>query len=133
MRSIEDVGMDLLFFHGAIQYVGIFKDYDKLICKYFKSRGEELEAQETEIAEGARTRWYDRLSLSHNLGKPLCSFTQYEKAMRFTFYYDNYMILVRTKPIEDYPLLIERIQRKLKEQEPFMHEKSETEKNTGNI
>lgn len=96
------MGRDLLSFHGAIQYVGIFKNYDKLICKYFKSR-EELEAQEAEIAEGARTRWFGRLSLSHNLGKPLCSFTQYEKAIRFTFYYDNYMILIRTKPINDYP------------------------------
>jgi len=133
MRSIEDVGRDLLSFHGAIQYVGIFKDYDKLICKYFKSNEGELEAQEVEIAEGARSRWHGRLSLSHNLGKPLCSFTQYEKAIRLTFYYDDYMILIRTKPIEDYPLLIERIRQKLKDQEPFMHEKSETEKNTENL
>lgn len=123
MRSIEDVGEDLLHFHGSIQYVGIFKDYDKLICKYFKSREGELEAQEAELAESARSRRHARLSLSHNLGKPLCSFTEYENAIRFTFYFDNYMILIKTKPIEDYARLIERIKNKLKEQEPFMHEK----------
>lgn len=113
--------------------MGIFKDYDKLICKYFKSREGELEAQEAEIAEGARSRWQGRLNLSNNLGKPLCSFTQYEKAIRLTFYYDDYMILIRTKPVEDYSLLIERIQQKLKDQESFMYEKSETEKNTESI
>lgn len=125
MRSIEDVGSDLLHFHGAIQYVGIFKNHDKIICKYFKSREGELEAREEELAEGAKTRWHSRLSLSHNLGKPLCSFTQYEKAIRLTFYYDDYMILMRMKPIEDHTRLIDRIEKKLKEQEPFMHEKKD--------
>jgi len=124
MRSIEDVGEDLLHFHGAIQYVGIFKNHDKLICKYFKSREGELEAESEEIGEGAKTRWHSRLSLSHNLGKPLCSFTQYEKAFRMTFYYGNYMIVIKTNPTEDYARLIERIEAKLKEQELFMHERA---------
>ena len=123
MRSIEDVGSDLLHFHSAIQYVGIFKNHDKVICKYFKSKEGELEAHAENLAEGAKTRWHSRLSLSHNLGKPLCSFTQYEKAIRLTFYYGDYMILMRIKPIEDYNRLIDRIEKKLKEQEPFMHEK----------
>ena len=104
--------------------MGIFKNYDKNICRYFKSREEGLEAEPEELADGARTRWHARLSLSHNLGKPLCSFTQYEKAMRLTFYYKDYMILIKMKPIEDYCRLINRIEEKLKEQEPFMHEKN---------
>ena len=123
MRSIDDIGSDLLYFHGAIQYVGIFKNHDKLICKYFKSKEGELEARSEELAEGAKSRHYTRLSLSHNLGKPLCSFTQYEKAIRVSFYYNDYMILIRIKPIDDYARLIDRIQKKLKEQEQFMHEK----------
>ena len=81
MRSIEDVGADLLHFHAAIQYVGIFKNDDKVICTYFKSSGEEPEADPEDLAKGARVRWHARLSLSHNLGKPLCSFTQYEPFM----------------------------------------------------
>lgn len=124
MRTIEDVGSDLLHFHSAIQYVGIFKNYDKLICKYFKSREGELEAQTNDLADNARSRWHARLSLSHNLGKPLCSFTKYENAFRMTFYYNDYMILIKTKPIEDYARLIERLETKLKDQEPFMHEKN---------
>jgi hypothetical protein len=124
MRSIEDVGEDLLYFHSAIQYVGIFKNHDKMICKYFKSKEGETEAKSDDLAEGAKARWHSRLSLSHNLGKPLCSMTQYEKAIRLTFYYDGFMILMRIKPIEDYNRLIERIEKKIKDQEPFMHEKA---------
>lgn len=122
MRSIEDVGEDLLHFHGAIQYVGIFKNHEKLICKYFKSREGELEANSEDIGEGAKERWHSRLSLSHNLGKPICSLTQYENAFRITFYYGDFMIVIKTKPTNDYSRLIERIQSKLKEQELFMHE-----------
>ncbi|QLH07361.1 hypothetical protein [Nitrosopumilus ureiphilus] len=125
MRSIEDVGSDLLHFHEAIQYVGIFKNDDKTICKYFKSREGELEAQSEDLADGAKSRLYARLSLSHNLGKPRCSFTQYEKAIRLTFYYGDYMILMKIKPIEDYNRLINKIGKKLKEQEPFMYEKND--------
>ena len=124
MRTIEDVGSDLLHFHSAIQYVGIYKNHDKLICKFFKSREGELEAESDDLADGAKSRWHARLSLSHNLGKPLCSFTQYEKAFRMTFYYNDYMILIKTKPIEDYARLIERLEKKLKDQEMFMHEKN---------
>ncbi len=89
----------------------------------FKSREGELEAQSEDLADGAKSRWHTRLSLSHSLGKPLCSFTQYEKAIRLTFYYDDYMILMKIKPIKDYNRLIDRIEKKLNEQEPFMHEK----------
>ena len=127
MRSIEDIGSDLLHFHAAIQYVGIFKNDNTNICKYFKSREGELEAKYEDLAESARSRWHTRLSLKHNLGKPLCSFTQYERAIRLTFYYNDYMILMKVKPIDDYNRLIDRIGKKLKEQEPFMHEKSELE------
>ena len=125
MKSIEDLGSDLLHFHGAIQYVGIFKNHDKIICQYFKSREGELEAQSEDLADGAKSRWHTRLSLSQDLGKPLCSFTQYEKAIRLTFYHDDYMILMKIKPIEDYNRLIKRIEEKLKEQEPFMREKND--------
>ena len=123
MRSIDDVGQDLLHFHSAIQYVGIFNDYEKLICKYFKSREGELESDSQDLADGAKSRWHKRLSLSKNLGKPLFSFTKYERAFRMTFYYKDYMILIKTSPIEDYARLIERIENKLQEQEMFMHEK----------
>ena len=124
MRSIEDVGSDLLHFHEAIKYVGIFRNHDKIICKYFKSREGELEGQSEDLAEGAKSRWHTRLSLSQELGKPTCSFTKYEKAIRLTFYYNNYMILMRINPIDDYARLIDRLEKKLKEQEPFMHEET---------
>lgn len=51
MRSIEDVGSDLLHFHAGIQYVGIFKNDSTNICKYFKSREGELEAKYEDLAE----------------------------------------------------------------------------------
>lgn len=114
MRSIEDVGSDLLHFHVGIQYVGIFKNDSTNICKYFKSRERELEAKYEDLAESARLRWHARLSLKHNLGKPLCSFTQYEKVIRLTFYYGDYMILMKVKPIDDYNRLIDRIGKKVK-------------------
>jgi len=124
MRNIEDVGSDLLHFHNAIQYVGIYKNQDKLICKYFKSKDEELEAESDNLAKDALNRWDSRLSLSKTLGRPLCSFTQYEKAFRMTFYYNDYMILIKTDPTDDYQRLIERIKEKLEEQDLFMHEKA---------
>ena len=34
------------------------------------------------------------------------------------------MILMRINPIDDYASLIDRLEKKLKEQEPFMHEET---------